>query len=339
MTNAFSNGQSRSLKGPEKVAALLLSLDKFVAKRILKHFNQNELRQITKFAASLGSVPATTLEPLIDKFSDQFSSGVSLVGTAGEAEQMLTGIIPPEEVADIMSDVLGNSNHLLWERLSTVSDSVLVGYLAKEHPQTAALILSKLNSSSAARVLGRLPSEVRNALMRRMLATKPVVNVAMRILETTIQEDLLLDVASNTAGVTNARMAEIINRMEREQIESVLQNLAETRPKTAEALKSLLFTFEDILKLSPRARMVLFDQIPPERVILALRGTDPATRDPILGALSSRIRRMVEQELASGDSPPRRDITKARRLIADAALKLAEEGKIELENPDDDAGE
>ncbi|MBI1867229.1 MAG: flagellar motor switch protein FliG [Methylocystis sp.] len=339
MTSAIFKGQSRSLNGPERVAALLLSLDKFVAKRVLKHFDQNELRQITRFAAGLGSISAKTLEPLIDNFVDQFSGGVNLRGTAGEAEQLLTGIIPPEDVADIMSDVLGNSNHLLWERLSSVSDIVLANYLIKEHPQTAALILSKVDPSSAARVLGRLPSDMRNALMRRMLVTKPVVNAAMRILEMTIQEDLLLDVARNAAGVTNARMAEIINKMDREQIESVLQNLAETRPKIAEVLRGLLFTFDDIMKLSPRARMVVFDQIPAERVILALRGTDPATRDPVLAALSSRVRRMVEQELASGDLPPRRDILKARRSIADAVLKLAAEGKIDLQEPDDDGGQ
>lgn len=337
MTSANFNEQPRSLNGPERVAALLLSVDKFVAQRILKHFDQNELRQITKFAAGLGSVAANTLEPLIDEFVNEHASGsANLLATAGEAEQLLTGVIPPEQVADIMSDVLGSSNNLLWERLSTVPDPVLASYLTKEHAQTAALVLTKVEPSCAARVLGRLPSDVRNILMRRMLSIKPVVDAAMRILETTLQEDLLLDATHSTAA-TNARVAEIINKMEHEQVEGLLQDLAETRPKVAEALKALLFTFDDILGLTARARMVVFDLIPAEQVILALRGSEPSTRDPILSSLSARVRRMVEAELASGDPTPRREIVKARRLIADTVLKLAAEGKIELGHSDDDA--
>jgi flagellar motor switch protein FliG len=43
-----------------------------------------------------------------------------------------------------------------------------------------------------------------------------------------------------------------------------------------------------------------------------------------------RNRRMIEQELASGANPPQRDVVKARRAIADLALKLSEKGQIDI---------
>ncbi len=340
MTSALTHEQTRPLNGPEKVAALLLLVDKYVAQRVLKHFDQSELRQITKFAAGLGSVPASTIEPLIDDFVNQLTNGgLELRGTAGEAEQLLTGVIPPDQVAEIMSDVLGSPNGMVWERVSNVPDAVFSAYVAKEHPQTAALILSKVNPTCAAKALSAFSDEFRNALMSRMLTLRAISNEALRLLEATLQEDLLLNSEVNATAVRNAKLAAIINKMERDQAEGVLKSLSERRPQEAEALKGLLFTFEDVVNLNTRARMILFDLVPADRVILALRGADPAIRDFVLSALSSRVRRMVESELASGAAPPRRDILQARRAIAETVLKLAEQGKIDLARSAEDNGD
>jgi flagellar motor switch protein FliG len=328
---------NKALLGPEKVAALLLSMGKPAASRLLQHFDPLELRQITRAAAALGSVSAAALDSLIEDFAGQFTSGVDLQSTATDVEQLLTGVLPPEQVADIMSDVLGSSNNSLWERLSGVPENMIAAYVAKEHPQTAALVLSKLSSSCTAKVMGQLPRELRNELLRRMIGLKPVVESSMRLVETTLHEDLLLALARNSGPDLNTRMADIINKMERDQMEDVLQSLTDSRPKVAETLKSLLFTFDDLTKLTSAARTTLLDQIPTERVVLALKGTDPAFRDIILSSLASRARRIVEHELNTGGPAAQRDVLKARRLIADTALQLAESGQIEL-NPSDDAG-
>ena len=113
-------------------------------------------------------------------------------------------------------------------------------------------------------------------------------------------------------------------------MEDVLQSLSESRPKEAEVLKGLLFTFDDIVNLSQKARSVLFDQVPTERVVLALKGTDPEFRDLVLSSLAARAKRMVEAELTNGDAAPQRDVMKARRAIADLVLEMAEKGQIEL---------
>lgn len=328
----------KTLNGPEKVAALLLTMGKPTASRLLKHFDPIELRQITRSASELGSVPVSSLEQLIDDFAGQFATGVDLQGTANDVEQLLDGVLSPEQIADIMSDVTGNSNNSLWERFSGIPENVLSTYLAKEHPQTAALILSKVSPACAAKVMGLLQRDLRNELMRRMVGLKPVIDSTMRLIETTLHEDLLLAMARNTGPDTNARMADIINKLERDQMEDVLESLAESRPKVAETLKGLLFTFDDIVNLAPAAIMALFDQVPTERVVLSLKGTDGAFRDAILGSLASRARRMVENELNTGGPAAKADVLKARRMIADLALQMADAGQIELNASDEDSG-
>jgi len=332
-----TNSQSeRTLKGPNKVAALFLAMGKPAAAKLLKHFDADELKLITRSVADLGSIPIPVLENIIEEFAQQFVSGVDLLGSPTEVEQLLAGILSPEQIADIMADVKGNSNHAMWDRLSSISETVFATYLSREHPQTAAFILSKVVPTCAAKVMGQLPRDLRNELMRRMVGIASVTEPAMRIVQSQLAEDLLLNLSRQNGNDHNARMADIINKMEKEQMEDVLQSLAASRPKAAETLRGLLFTFDDITKLQPKARMVLFDKIPTELVVLALKGTDSAFRDAILSSLAARARRIVDAELASGGPASHRDVIKARRMIADTALELAEAGEIELNSSEDE---
>jgi len=186
----------------------------------------------------------------------------------------------------------------------------------------------------AAKVMQQLPRELRNELMRRMVSIAIVMEPASRLLESVLQDDLLVNVSRNNRSHHNARMADIINKMERDQMEDVLTSLGETRPKIAETLRGLLFTFDDIAELPQKSRMVLFDLIPTERIVLALKGTDAAFRDVILSTLSARARRIVEAELSNGGPAPQREVQKARRAIADIALEMSHRGEIELHSED-----
>lgn len=328
-----SSNSVRTLQGPDKAAALLLAMGRPIASKLLLHFDPTEIKSVTRAAADLRPVSSTELEAIIEEFADAFSSGANLVGTVGELEKLLTGVLPPDQVADIMSDVLGNTNRSIWERISSVSENVLATYLLKEHPQIAALILSKVRPACAAKVMGQLPQRLRDDLMRRMLSLKPIVEEAMRVVEKTLHEDFMLNFARNMGADTYARMADIINKMERGHMEETLQSLSASRPKSAEVLKGLLFTFDDIVNLTPKARMAIFDQIATDRIVIALKGTEPGFRNLILSSLATRTRRLVEHELASGDPAPQRDVLEARRAVTDLALEMASRGEIEL-NPE-----
>ena len=52
----------RELSGPEKAAALLLMMGKPPAARLLKQFDQPDLRAVALAAAGLGAIPAAMLD-------------------------------------------------------------------------------------------------------------------------------------------------------------------------------------------------------------------------------------------------------------------------------------
>jgi flagellar motor switch protein FliG len=172
--------------------------------------------------------------------------------------------------------------------------------------------------------------------MRRMLALKIVLEKPIQILEGAVKEELLYKSAKNAGPTIHARLADIINKMERKQMDEILTDLEQHRPKEAELVRSLLFTFDDLSKLSQPALVTLFDGIPADRTITALFGAEPRMIDMILEATPTRARRMIEQELTTGKRATAREVQKARRAIADAAMEMIEKGIIEIGNPDED---
>ncbi len=321
----------RSLDGVEKVAVALLALGADAASRVLKHFNQDELRQIAFVASRLGAVPASALAEIYDALIEEIALGdVDLVGGAAQAESLLASALPEEKVADIMSELRGNSNAFFWRRLGTLPGKVLADALAKERPQTIAVVIGKLDPVVAAQVLSHLPGAARAQTMRRMLTTRPASESVLRVIEEVLQEELFATSSVASSADVGARVAGIINQLEAEQVNEILLGLDESEPALAAHLRTLVFGFEDIVRLGQRARMIVFDQAPTDRVILALRGADMALRELVLPCLSARTRRMVEAELSSPASPPRKEIMAAQREIANLVLRLAEQGLIEL---------
>jgi len=327
---------TRGLQGADRVAAILLTMGRSLAGRLMKHFDPHEIKQITRSAADLRPVPAPQLRTLIEDFATQFALGANLVGNAGEVERLLDGVLPKEQIEEIMGEIAGNPDRSIWERISATNEEALAGYLLREHPQTAALILSRIKSATAAKVIGHLPADRRNGIIRRMLTVRPVIDDTMRMLERILHQEFAANLARNAAAEGHARIAEIINKLDRDEMEQVLNSLALTRPKVADELKGQLFAFDDIANLPERSRGALFDKVPSDRLMVALKGTTTEFRELVLSALSSRVRKMIEQELTGGKPVPQREVSEARRAITDMALEMAGRGEIDLGNDDEE---
>lgn len=324
------------LTGPKKVAALLLSMDRKIASRLLKHFDEADIKIIAQTATDLGAVSKTVLDELIEDFALSLRTGGDLLATADEVEQLLSGVVPPEQIAEIMSQVRSKSLQSIWLKLGEVPETSTSQYLAKEHPQVSALVLSRTPPAYAAAALKMLQPQLRNEIMRRMLAMKVVLDKPVQLLEGALKEELLYKSAKNSGPTIHARLADIINKMDRKQMDEILSDLDEHRPKEAEVVRGLLFTFDDLLKLSQPALVTLFDAVPADRTITALAGAEPKMRDMVLEAIPGRARKMIEQEIATGKKPQAKEIQKARRAIADAAMELIEKGIIEIGQPEEE---
>ena len=329
-TAADSSDDARVFAGAHKAAAILLAMGKPPATRLLKHLDPRELREVTRAAAQLGHVPMSALESMVEQFTSEFSVGANLLGDIGQAREMLSDAVSPDQLADIMSDVVAAGERNIWTALDSVPEAVLVAYVANERPLTATYVLSRLNPALAAQIVSNLPRETRNDVLCAMITRPSITEEAQRVIEDAVRMELSSLIARASGLDNHTRIADIINNLEPLEARDVMQSLAAARPKEAKIVQKMLFSFDDLPRLSQRARAILFDKLETEIVVLALHGTDAEFRDVALSSMAARARRLVEAELATPFASPRREIAKARKKIVDLVLKLAQRNEIEI---------
>jgi flagellar motor switch protein FliG len=333
MSEAAMSGE-RELSGPEKAAALLLVMGKPPAARLLKQFDQPDLRAVALAAAGLGVIPATTLNRLVEEFVADFSAGAELLGDAGQAKNLLADALPPEQIADILGPGPEDAEKRdVWQSLAQAPESAIIALLMAERVATATYILSRLDPLVATRLVAALPRDRRNAALCGLVAPLEVTPLAARLIEEAVEAALKQAPNSAVDAGGRSRLAGIINSLNPEEAEDAMRALEQARPKDAAIVKTMLFSFNDLPKLSERARALLFDRASIDIVVMALRGTDADFRDAVLSSMPSRGRRLVEGELNSGAFAPPQDIAKARKAIADIVLGMASRNEIELGGP------
>jgi flagellar motor switch protein FliG len=333
MLEAAISGE-RTLTGPEKAAALLLIMGKPPAARLLKQFDQPDLQAVARAAAGLGDISAATLDRLVDEFATDFSAGADLLSDAGQVKDLLSDSLPPEQIADILGVESGEIDEVdVWRLLAQAPESAIIALLMGERATTATYILSKLGSAVATKVIAALPRDRRNAALCGLVAPLDVTPLAARVIEEAVGCALKQAPKAAADVEGRSRLAGIINGLDPPEAEDAMRALEQARPKDAAIVKTMLFSFNDLPRLSERARALLFDRASIDIVVMALRGTDADFRDSVLSSMPSRGRRLVEGELNSGGNAPPRDVAKARKAIAEIVLGMASRNEIELGGP------
>lgn len=332
-----ANSSRHALSGPEKVGVLLLALGKTKAAQVLRRLDPEELRVITRSSSKLRPVSADEVETLIEEFAGSFSSGVNFAGTADEVKNLLADVLPEDEIDSYLRDQ-STEGQPVWDKLVPIKDNVLQQLLLKEHPQTIAVILSRIDSNVGARLLRSLDPEFRHSLLRRMLGLKGVAECAMSAIEAGLREDLFATMLSAPNPETRKTIAGILNKLDGSQANEILKSIAATRPEDANELKSMLFSFADIATLKARARSLILEKVPTEQVVLALNGAAEELKEAVLSTLTARVRRMVEAELESAPPARTRDVEEARRAIVATVLNLMARGEITLEDRESEDG-
>ena len=121
--------------------------------------DDDELREISTAVSSLGTIDAASVEELLLEFVSLMSGSGGLLGSYDVAERLLQQYLPNDRVGGIMDDIRGPAGRNMWEKLAHVHEEVLANYLKNEYPQTVAVVMTKLRSEHAARVLAILPQD------------------------------------------------------------------------------------------------------------------------------------------------------------------------------------
>ena len=151
---------SPSMNGVRKAAVFTLLLGEDASTEVFKHLQEDEIEQIAREVAVLGSVRAASGEQVLEEFHNMWHrGGVRGAQAASDyAQKLLVKSLGPEMAKRLLDRLVKSfESTLVFTALEKADPQQLSKFILAEHPQTIALILAHLKPAQAAQLVALLP--------------------------------------------------------------------------------------------------------------------------------------------------------------------------------------
>lgn len=318
----------QTLRGPEKAAMLLLTVGEPNVGKVFSLLKDEEIIDLSMQMSSLGKFSAAIVENLYSEFSDLLSNSGAMMGTSDSTERLLATALDPERAAMIMEDIRGPAGKTMWDKLSNVNEILLANFLKNEYPQTVAVVISRLTPVHAAKVLENLPENFASEVIMRMLRMEPVKKEILEAIERTLRTEFMTNLARAARQDAHEMMAEIFNNLERNTETRFMSVLEERNQESADRIKSLMFTFEDLSRMDPNSMQILIRNLETSLIALALRGANDTIKELFFSNMSQRAARIMREDMDTMGPVRLREVDDAQAKIVSITKSLAAKGDI-----------
>ncbi|MEZ5825179.1 MAG: flagellar motor switch protein FliG [Geminicoccaceae bacterium] len=327
--------QYEDLSGAEKAAILMLAINEDQAAALFSRLELDEVKEVSQTMSVLGKIDNVVVEKVLEDFNDKLSSG-GVMGGFDTTEKLLTRFLDNERVEMIMEEIRGPAGRTVWDKLGNVNESVLASYLKNEYPQTVAVVLSRIEPAHAARVLGSLPDDFAIEVVMRMLRMEVVQKDILADVEKTLRAEFMSNLACTIRRDNHEVMAEIFNYFDRSTENRFITTLEERNKESADRIKALMFTFEDLVKLDGSGIQTLLRNAGNDRIGIALKGATDKVKDLFYGNMSERAAKILREDMESMGPVRMRDVEEAQQFLVNMAKELAASGEIFLADGKED---
>ena len=318
----------KGVTGPQKAAIMMLAIGEERSARLFSMMDEEEIKELSQAMANLGTINAGIVEHLFREFANQISGTGSLVGSYQSTERLLSKTLGKEQVDSIMEEIRGPAGRTMWDKLGNVNENVLASYLKNEYPQTVAVVLGKLKPEHAAAVLVELPDDFSSEVIMRMLSMEVVRKEILDGVEHTLRNEFMSNLARTNRRDSHEVMADIFNSFDRASEERFMTSLEERSRDSAEKIRSLMFTFDDLSKLDPNGVQTLLRHIEKAKLALALKGANEDIKDMFFSNMSERQGKILREDMDNMGPVRLREVDEAQMEMVTKAKDLANSGEI-----------
>ncbi|MDB5558211.1 MAG: Flagellar motor switch protein FliG [Enterovirga sp.] len=316
------------LSGARKAATIMLLLGEERSAPIWQHLDEEEVKKLSLAMAELGTVPRQKIESIAEEFSQSLTEQDKVVGNYDRTETFLRGVLPKEKADAIMDEIRGQASRNVWHKLSSVDVSLLSAYLKGEHPQTVALILSRLPAEIAARTVSALEEDFATEVLNRMLTLNTVQREALESVEQVLHAEFLSGLSRTQRRDSHEAIAEVFNNLDRQTEKRLMGALERTNEAAAAKIKELMFTFEDLTNLNAAAIQTLLRTVDKGLLARALKGANERAREAFTSNMSSRAAKLFMDDLEALGPMRMKDVDQAQGAIIQVAKDLEAKGEI-----------
>ncbi len=333
---AISNAENENqvLSGLRKAAIAVVALGDEVATEVFRLLTEEEVQKVSREISKLKTVTPDQAEKTLQDFHELSMAHEYLVsGGIDYTKRVLNSAFGTDRARRIIDRLVKSMGDELsnFDSLQRADPQQVAKFIQGEHPQTIALVLSHLNSGSAAGMLTALPPEIRADVASRMAhldqISPEIVGRIAALLEQKIKS--LGQFSRESYGGVPA-VAEMFNKLEANSGQELLQSVEEHDATLAEEIRNLMFVFEDLLLIDTIGMREILSRVDKKTLTIALKGTSEKLRDHFFSNMSERGAEMLKEDMEALGPVKIREVETGQQEIITAVRTLEAEGVLSL---------
>lgn len=220
--------------------------------------------------------------------------------------------------------------------LNNVAPEQVAPFISHEHPQTIALILSQLNPGYAAALLAHFPQRLQADVSYRVATMENITPAVLKDIEESLEASLR-DILGGNQDVGGPKvLADMLNMSGSSVEKNVLDQIDAQDPEVSEAVRNLIFVFDDMVKLTDRELQVVLRKVDQKDLVVALKAAQPELAEKILGNMSERVRNFIIEELNFLGPMRLSEVEEVQLRIVLLVRQLEEQGELTIVRGDAD---
>jgi flagellar motor switch protein FliG len=324
----MATASPRKLSGEEKAAILLRAIGEDAAAAVMRHLEPKDIRKIGVHMAELSNISREEEEAVIREFKDARTMGS--VGFEGREyiRAILHKALGPDKASRIL-ETLTTTSYPGLESLKWLDPRAVAQIIKVEHPQTIAVILSQMDPEQGSQVLAALPEGLRPEVTMRVAQVEDVQPEVLRQLSDVLQETLKVSGPGRGESMGGAEVAaELLARLDKSVESGIMAVVGERDAELAEAIRALMFVFEDLVKVDDRGIQELLKEAPKDDLALSLRAASPDVREKFFRNMSSRAAEMLKEDMEARGPVRVSEVEKSQQNLLKICRRLEEEGRL-----------
>lgn len=313
----------KKLSGVEKVAAFLSLVGEEAATQIFKHMDPIELARIVPMMAKVKLTQDEAMTVVKDFFEKAGSAHLAV--DEEYIKRLLTKAFGEDQAKKLMEKI--ESGASAFDILRWLDSDSVANILAREHPQTIAIVLAHLEPTQAAEVLAKLPEHIKIDVSLRIASLDQISPSVLGELEEVLQSQLQSYTRGRKIGGIRT-VAEILNQMDRSSEDVILKNIEERDQILADEIRKLMFTFDDLVHIDDKGIQMVLKEITTDDLALSLKMASEELKSKIFKNMSQRAVQILKEEMEAKGAVRVSDVEKAQMNVVRVARRLEEEGKI-----------
>ena len=324
--------------GTERAAILLLTLGEQEAAQVLKHMGAKEVQRVGAAMAHLAHVTREEVSGVLSEFSTGIENHTSLsVGVDEFLRKVLVDALGEDKAVNVIERININRSSKGLEALKWMDSRAVAELIRLEHPQIIAIILAYLEPDQSADILQQLPSGLRADVLMRVASLDGVQPSALSELDDVMEKQFAGNGSGKTSVLGGAKAAaEIVNCLDPSQESAIMEQISATDQAIGARIQDLIFVFDNLLELDDRSMQELLRQVPSDKLLIALKGTDEELKQKVFKNMSQRAAEMLRDDLEARGPVRLSEVEASQKEILATARKLAEAGTIALKGKGDE---